>query len=141
MIRKSVGKAQQGVAELKQNYVINTKTPVIGAGAFGKVYKTHRKKNKQSKVAIKVLDKRQINTEIKSIVDEIAILSKLDHPYIVKYFETYDDKNYLYLVMEYIDGEELLSIVKNQLDGNGMSESMAANFLKQVLLAINYCHG
>ena len=102
---------------------------MVGAGAFGKVYKTHRKKNKQSKVAIKVLDKRQINTEIKSIVDEIAILSKLDHPYIVKYFETYDDKNYLYLVMEYIDGEELLSIVKNKFGGNGMSEATAASYL------------
>ena len=38
---------------------------------------------------------------------EVQILNKLDHPNIVNYFETYDDKRYLYLVMEYIDGMEL----------------------------------
>ena len=34
-------------------------------------------------------------------------MTTVDHPYIVKYFETYDDKMYLYLVMEYIQGKEL----------------------------------
>ena len=34
----------------------------------------------------------------------MAILNKLDHPNIVKYFETYDDNKYIYLVMEYVKG-------------------------------------
>ena len=140
-IRRSIGKAQQGVYELKRNYVIDAKTDVIGTGAFGKVYKTHRKHNRRSMVAIKVLDKRQIKTDIKTIIDEIAILSKLDHPNIVKYFETYDDRNFLFLVMEYINGEELLGMVKNRYEGQGMPEAVAANYLRQILLAVNYCHG
>ena len=40
--------------------------------------------------------------------DEIEVLQKLDHPYIVNYFETYDDIKYLYLVMEYVEGIELM---------------------------------
>ena len=40
--------------------------------------------------------------------DEIEVLQRLDHPYIVNYFETYDDTNYLYLVMEYVEGMHLL---------------------------------
>ena len=40
-------------------------------------------------------------------MEEINILSKLDHPSIVNYFETYDDKKYIYLVMEYVQGIEM----------------------------------
>lgn len=39
-----------------------------------------------------------------SVMKEVMILTQVDHPYIVKYFETYDDRMFLYLVMEYIDG-------------------------------------
>ena len=34
------GNKQQGVVELKKNYNIDSKTKVLGAGAFGKVYHT-----------------------------------------------------------------------------------------------------
>jgi len=37
----------------------------------------------------------------------VKILTNLDHPNIVKYYETYVDEKYIYLVMEYIDGGEL----------------------------------
>jgi serine/threonine protein kinase len=40
-------------------------------------------------------------------MDEASILIKLDHPNIVKYYETYQDDSNLYLVMEYINGCEL----------------------------------
>ena len=34
-------------------------------------------------------------------------MSQMHHPNIVKYYETYDDSKYIYLVMEYIGGGEL----------------------------------
>ena len=58
-------------------------------------------------VAIKVLDKQKLSENIECIMEEVAILNKLDHPNIVKYFETYDDTKYIYLVMEYISGCQL----------------------------------
>jgi len=45
------------------------------------------------------------------ILDEIRILNKLDHPNIVKYFETYNDVKYIYLVMEYVKGKTLFDII------------------------------
>ena len=54
------GKEQQGVHELKKNYVINNKTKVLGAGQFGRVFMTWRVKDENSKVAIKVLDKHKL---------------------------------------------------------------------------------
>ena len=53
------------------------------------------------------MDKHALEDIIDKIVNEVAILSTLDHPNIVKYYETYDDKKFLYLVMGYVDGEEL----------------------------------
>ena len=43
VIKADTGKFQQGVSELKDNYVINSKTRVLGAGQFGRVFQTWRK--------------------------------------------------------------------------------------------------
>jgi calcium-dependent protein kinase len=86
------------------NYFLEGKVKVLGTGAFGKVFMTTNKLDTNFKVAIKVLDKKKLHSKIEQIVEEVAILNTLDHPNIVKYFETYDDKKYVYLVMEYISG-------------------------------------
>jgi serine/threonine protein kinase len=44
----------------------------------------------------------------------VEILTKLDHPNIVKYYETYIDEKYIYLVMEYIGGGELFDKIAAQ---------------------------
>ena len=59
----------------------------------------------KQKVAIKAIPKS--NTSISAFINEIRILSSLDHPNIVKYFGHYQSDNYLYVVMEYCEGEEL----------------------------------
>ena len=92
------------MSELKQNYVINNKTKVLGVGAFGRVFMTTNAHDQNFKVAIKVLDKHKLAENIECIMEEVDILNKLDHPNIVKYFETYNDTKYIYLVMEYIQG-------------------------------------
>ena len=66
-------------------------SPVLGAGAFGRVFLTTNKFDTNHKQAIKVLDKQKLAEDMDLIIEEVAILNKLDHPNIVKYFETYDD--------------------------------------------------
>ena len=90
--------------ELKQNYHIDSKTKVLGVGAFGRVFQTYNKHNTAHQVAIKVLDKQKLKDNIDCIMEEVAILNQLDHPNIVKYYETYNDHKYIYLVMEMITG-------------------------------------
>lgn len=79
----------------------------MGSGSFGKVFKSFNKHNKDHEVAIKVLNKAKLSNHLESIKEEVKILTHLDHPNIVKYYETYDDNKYIYLVMEYCDGGEL----------------------------------
>jgi hypothetical protein len=47
---------RKGLKELKNNYVIDDNTKVLGSGAFGKVFLSHNKHNKSHQVAIKVLN-------------------------------------------------------------------------------------
>jgi serine/threonine protein kinase len=76
----------------------------LGSGSFGKVFMTTNKQDKNFKVAIKVMDKEKLGQNIGLIIDEVNTLNELDHPNIVKYFETYNDHKYIYLVMEYVKG-------------------------------------
>ena len=48
----------------------------------------------------------------------MGILTTLDHPNIVKYYETYDDSKYMYLVMEYCQGGELFDKIASQENQN-----------------------
>lgn len=59
----------------------------------------------------------------------MAILNTLDHPNIVKYFETYDDKKYIYLVMEYISGCQLFDKIVQQ-QNQVFGESQASDYMK-----------
>ena len=62
------------------------------------------------------MDKEKLNDNLDLVVQEIAALNKLDHPNIVKYFETYNDIKYIYLVMEYIQGIPLFEKITSTQD-------------------------
>ena len=80
-----------GVHQLKMQYEIDRH--VLGKGAFGKVYKGIDKMDNQFQVAIKVLNKHKMSQkDLAHVMDEVDLLKKVDHPNIVEYFETYDDK-------------------------------------------------
>ncbi len=118
---------------------MNATTRIIGVGAFGKVFHSENLVDPSFKVAIKVLNKGRLKGHIDSIKEEVKILSKLDHPNIVRYYETYDDNRFLYLVMEYCSGGELFEKIakkKNQV----FNESEAANIMIKLFRAINHCH-
>ena len=114
VIKVGMAGKQQGVAELRKNYQIDSKTKVLGTGAFGRVFKTNNKHNPDFEVAIKVLNKDKLMDNIDCIMEEVAILHSLDHPNIVKYHETYNDLKYIYLVMEYVTGMPLFDKITKQ---------------------------
>ena len=72
-------------------------------------------------------------------MEEVSILNTLDHPNIVKYFETYDDKKYIYLVMEFIEGEQLFDKIVHQTN-QVFGESQAAGYMRQLISAVFHCH-
>ncbi|CAD8097613.1 unnamed protein product [Paramecium sonneborni] len=110
---------------------------VLGQGGFGKVWKvTHKITNLVR--AIKQIKKSSILKEEKQrMFSEMNILKNLDHPNILKLFELYQDQNNYYLVTEYLSGGELLERIKIM---TCFTENVAANYIRQILLATLYCH-
>lgn len=80
---------------------------VIGNGQFGKVRlaQLHRESSRQ--FAVKTIAKSKMGEKIYMLRRELEILKTLDHPNIVKFYETYQDDQNLYFVMEYCSGGDL----------------------------------
>lgn len=82
---------------------------------------------------------KKLADHLEAIEEEIGILTKLDHPNVVKYYETYVDDKYIYLVMEYIGGGELfdkIATTENQVFG----EEMARDFIRKLFSACAHMH-
>lgn len=82
----------------------------IGKGAYAEVKEcVHRKSG--NKMAVKQYDRYKLLDiqRKRQAMREIKILSRLDHPYIVKLVESIDTAKYVFLVMEYAHGESLHS--------------------------------
>ena len=90
-------------------------------------------------MAIKVISKQKLSKEeIEALHDEVAILQNLDHPNIVKYYETYDDVKFIYLVMELCSGGELFEKLTSNVQP--FNEQQAAVIMDKLLKAIIHCH-
>ena len=69
--------------------------------------------------------------------NEIDILTHVDHPNIVKLYDVFEDSNSYSLVMELMTGGELLDTI---LEKEQYSEREAAETIRPIIDAINYCH-
>ena len=110
----------------------------IGEGTFGKV-KLALHKITQEKVAIKILEKKKINSkkDLERIEKEIKYMKILNHPNIVKIYEIIEDENNFYISMEYVPGGELFNyIVKNKR----LTENESSFFYSQIIHIIKEIH-
>jgi calcium-dependent protein kinase len=113
---------------------------LIGNGSFGKVRLFVERECKSFKYAIKTIKKDIFNPyNIQSIKREIDILRSLDHPNIVKYFETYEDENYLHIVMEYIPGDNLFQVLTEKLNRK-LTERQISKIMSCLLKAVLFLH-
>ena len=110
---------------------------MIGGGHFGSVRIAHRITDPQVKYAVKSILKENIKKDVKLLEEELAILSKVDHPNIIKFHETYIDYRYVHIVMELAEGGELFEKI---VEMHKFSESQAASLMRKILSAVKHLH-
>jgi len=111
----------------------------LGQGSYGKVFQVKNKITGETRACKQLAIKHIQNYE--KFMLEINILSKMDHPNIIKLYEVFEDKRFVYLVMEECTGGELFDKIIDRLQNDSIfTEKEAAKIFKQMMMAIAYCH-
>ncbi|OJD17422.1 AGC protein kinase [Emergomyces pasteurianus Ep9510] len=111
----------------------------ISKGAFGSVYLS-KKKSTAEYFAIKVLKKADmvVKNQVTNVKAERAIMMwQGESDFVAKLYWTFSSKDYLYLVMEYLNGGDCASLVKVL---GGLSEDWAKKYVAEVVLGIEHLH-
>ena len=104
----------------------------IGKGAYSTVYKAYH--NDLSKIfAVKEINISIHKKNIERFREEIFLMNKFDHQNILKLYETIEDDNYIYLILEYCENGDL----KNFLNKRPMKETNVRKFMKQIVSGFN----
>ena len=113
----------------------------ISKGAFGSVYLA-KKKTTGDYYAIKVLKKSDMVaknqvTNVKSERTILMLASGADTDFVVKLFYTFQSSEYLYLVMEYLNGGDCAALIKAL---GSLEEEWVQSYIAEVILGVEELH-
>ena len=119
---------------------------MIGKGGFGSVYKVKlndkyfaMKKTKLDDKQMKFI--REHPNEIDKGINEIKIWKKFNHPNIVKYYNSFIEKNDCYIIMELIEGISLGEYISHLKEKNTqINEEKIINIILDVVSVLRYMH-
>uniref|UniRef100_A0A1I7ZBP5 non-specific serine/threonine protein kinase n=1 Tax=Steinernema glaseri TaxID=37863 RepID=A0A1I7ZBP5_9BILA len=90
------------------------------------------------KVAIKIVNKEKLSDSVLQKVErEIAIMKLIEHPHVLHLYDVYENKKYLYLLLEHVSGGELFDYLVRK--GRLMAKE-ARKFFRQIISALDFCH-
>ena len=84
-----------------------------------------------------VLRKNGMGDQVSSAVTEKNVLAQAKNDFVVKLYYSFHSQTTVYLVMEYVNGGDLLSLLSNI---GCLSEPMARLYLAEITVAIGYLH-
>ncbi|KIW04012.1 uncharacterized protein PV09_04838 [Verruconis gallopava] len=111
----------------------------ISKGAFGSVYLS-KKKSTGDYFAIKVLKKADMvaKNQVTNVKAERAIMMwQGESDFVAKLYWTFASKDYLYLVMEYLNGGDCASLIKAL---GGLPEDWSKKYIAEVVLGVEHLH-
>eukprot|EP00117_Sycon_ciliatum_P019919 scpid9636/ scgid17904/ Hormonally up-regulated neu tumor-associated kinase; Serine/threonine-protein kinase MAK-V len=120
-------------------YLLPGKT--LGKGNFARV-EVAKHAHIQAKVAIKIIQTDRIKEDYvkRNLLRESAIMRQLNHPNIIRLYETMKTSTLYCIVTECAEGGELLQFVKNECPNRCMAEPLARHFIRQLISALFYMH-
>ncbi len=111
---------------------------LIGRGGMGDVYRAeHRLMNRS--VALKLINSRLIRNPqaVERFRREVQAAAQLTHPNIVTAFDAEQAGNLHFLAMEFVDGTDLATVVK---DNGPLSVPTACNYICQAAAGLQHAH-
>ena len=121
----------------------------ISSGASASVYRAekinhptyHLRVPDNVPVALKVIEKKNIVTEreVRDVINEVAILKCVRHRNIVQLYDVFQTSREVVLVMEYVDGQELLQSVTSSR-GLVLPEARTKAIILQIVEALEFLH-
>ncbi|NXT49057.1 NEK11 kinase, partial [Pluvianellus socialis] len=128
-------------AMIARRYTIQRK---LGNGSFGSVYLVSDRKAKQGE-ELKVLKEISVgdlkpNETVEANL-EAQLLSKLDHPAIVKFYASFVERDSFCIITEYCEGGDLdFKIQEYKESGKIFTQRQIIDWFIQLLLGVNYMH-
>lgn len=116
---------------------IYTLAETIAEGSFGIVKKAKNSMFPPLEFAVKTIKKKNLSTSVQRVKLEIETALSLDHPNIIKIYETFEDNEAIHIVMELCTGGELMEIFP---DDGSVKEEQALELLRSMLKALNHIH-
>ena len=110
----------------------------LGQGAYSTVYHV-RHRASGSEYAMKIVDKKQLSHSNlnRRLKNEITLQSSLNHPSIVKLYNSFFDEDLIYLVLELCSGGELYTQIKEE---GRLSEDDTKHLCSQIVEGLIYLH-
>lgn len=109
----------------------------VGTGSYSIVKKCKLLKT-GGIFAVKIYNRSKMNPTLEHrLQDEIMILSNLNHPHIIRFYDTFVSSNSYYLITEYLDGGELFDRI---VEKHTYTEKEARDVCSIIFDAVNHCH-
>ena len=113
---------------------------LLGQGVSG-VCRLVRRHADQRLYALKELDLPSEQGEASAVLQEVHILASLEHPFIVRYYDSFVEMRKLFLVMEYApNGSMHALLVQHQKTQRYVSEDTVWRYTLQLLLGLHAIH-
>lgn len=112
----------------------------IGKGSYGEVTLQRHKKDRKQYVLKRINLKKASKREQHAAEQEAKLLSKLKHPNIVTYKDSFQGKDgYLHIAMQFCEGGDLYTKLKEQ-KGVPLEERQVVEWFVQIAMALQYMH-
>ncbi|XP_029003612.1 maternal embryonic leucine zipper kinase [Betta splendens] len=123
----------RGADELHRYYEVYE---TIGSGGFAKV-KLGRHILTGEKVAIKIMNKKDLGDDLPRVKVEIEAMKNLSHQHVCRLYQVIETSTQIFMIIEYCPGGELFDYI---IAKDRLSEEETRVFFRQIVSAMAYVH-
>lgn len=135
-----VSAGEEAVPQLNLRFQDLTHLAVLGSGTFGRVTLVQDKATKQV-YALKAMLKSEIvaHKQQSNVLNEKNVMMACNNPFILRLYQTFKDPKKLYMLLEFIQGGELFSVL-HKANSDGVPDYHAKFYAIGVTNALAYLH-